>query len=250
MRASALSTRNGWTGDFHAGDGWAAYRGVAGDNRLHAHTAMQLVFAAPGATLRAQDGRVVSGPAIVARPGARHALDPVREVLLVFLEPQSDLASFVDRVTPPDPVAHLPDAVASLVDRTGTLGACAVALAEAVDREADRDPRLARALDYLAKAEGPGAVSRAADHAGLSPARLRALAQTQLGAPLSGWVAWRRLLRAAEALSGGAGLAAAAADAGFVDQAHLSRDMRKVFGITPGTAQGVVAKGQAKRPRP
>ncbi|MBJ7413471.1 MAG: helix-turn-helix domain-containing protein [Phenylobacterium sp.] len=245
-----MSSGNGWTGDFHAGDGWAAYRGRAGDNRLHAHTAMQLVFASPGATLRALDGCVVSGTAIMARPGARHALDPVRDVLLVFLEPQSDLAAFVDRVTTPDPVAHLPDAVASLVDRAGSLTSCAAALADAVDREVERDLRLARALEFLSQAEGTGAVSRAAEHAGLSPARLRALAQAQLGAPLSGWVAWRRLLRAAEALSGGASLAAAAADAGFVDQAHLSRDMRKVLGITPATAQGVMAKPQAKRPRP
>lgn len=245
-----MSSGNSWLGDFHAGEAWAAYRGMAGDNRLHAHTAMQLVFASPGATLRALDGRVVSGTAIVARPGARHALDPVRDVLLIFLEPQSDLAAFVDRVTKPDPVAHLPDAVASLVERTGPLASCAAALADAVDRELERDVRLAQALDYLAKAEGPGAVSRAAAHAGLSTARLRALAQAQLGAPLSGWVAWRRLLRAAEALSGGASLAAAAADAGFVDQAHLSRDMRKVLGITPATAQGVMAASQAKRPRP
>lgn len=245
-----MTSGTGWLGDFHADEGWAAYRGVAGDNRPHAHTSMQLVFATPGATLRAADGRVVSGPALVARPGARHALDPVRDVLLVFLEPQSDLAAFVDRVTAPDPVAYLPDAVASLVDRAGALSTCAARLAEALDRETDRDPRLTRALNFLSDAEGPGAVSRAAEHAGLSPARLRALAQSQLSAPLSGWVAWRRLLRAAEALSGGASLAAAAADAGFVDQAHLSRDMRKVLGITPATAKGVMAKPQAKRPRP
>ncbi|MEW5683317.1 MAG: hypothetical protein AB1942_00210 [Pseudomonadota bacterium] len=55
------------------------------------------------------------------------------------------------------------------------------------------------------------------------------------------------MLRAAEALSEGASLAAAA---GFVDQVHLSRDMRKMLGITPATAQGVVARPQAIRPRP
>ncbi|MEW5683318.1 MAG: hypothetical protein AB1942_00215 [Pseudomonadota bacterium] len=171
-----MQTESRWLGDFHAGEGWAAYRGVAGDNPLHAHTAMQLVFASPDATLRALDGRVVTGPALVARPGARHALDPVRDVLLVFLEPQSDLAAFVDRVSGPHPVAQLPDVVASLMSRTGALSTCAAGLADAVDREVDRDPRLAEALAFLSAAEGSGAVSRAADHAGLSPARLRALA--------------------------------------------------------------------------
>jgi AraC-like DNA-binding protein len=74
------------------------------------------------------------------------------------------------------------------------------------------------------------------------------LAAAQLDAPLTAWVAWRRLERAGKALARGASLADAAADAGFADQAHLTRVTRQIFGITPGTAGGILNR-QAKASR-
>ena len=65
---------------------------------------------------------------------------------------------------------------------------------------------------------------------GLSPQRLRALAQSQLGMPLARWRVWTRLRRAAEALQNGQSLADAAITAGFADQAHLTRQMREMMG--------------------
>ncbi|NHT78786.1 AraC family transcriptional regulator [Rhizobiaceae bacterium CRRU44] len=48
------------------------------------------------------------------------------------------------------------------------------------------------------------------------------------------YLVMRRLERAKRSLAEGQGLAAAAADAGFADQAHFTRHFRKTFGITPG----------------
>lgn len=48
------------------------------------------------------------------------------------------------------------------------------------------------------------------------------------------YLVMRRLERAKRSMVEGQGLAAAAADAGFVDQAHFTRHFRKTFGITPG----------------
>lgn len=238
-----------WRGQFHAGDGWAAYRGHAGENQLHSHTATQLVFAPEGATLRTADAERISGTALIARPGTRHALLPAHDVLLIFLEPQSALAAFVDGASPPEAVSRLSDEVAALVDLDAPLPLCAIRLAARVDRGRVDDPRLQRALAFLCDTPGARPIARAAASAGLSTPRLRALAQSQLGTPLAGWVAWRRLRRAGDAMSAGATLAEAAADAGFADQAHLSRAMRKVFGISPGMAQAVLSTAQAKRPR-
>jgi methylphosphotriester-DNA--protein-cysteine methyltransferase len=77
---------------------------------------------------------------------------------------------------------------------------------------------------------------------GLSPQRLRALARAQLGMPLARWRVWSRLKRAAEALSGGQSLADAAITAGFADQAHLSRQMREMMGLTPADLLPIVRR--------
>jgi AraC-like DNA-binding protein len=68
---------------------------------------------------------------------------------------------------------------------------------------------------------------------GLSPQRLRALARQQLGMPLARWRVWTRLRRAAESLQSGRSLADAAIAAGFADQAHATRELKKVTGLTP-----------------
>lgn len=243
-----MSAPGEWRGEFHAGDGWAAFRGAAGENRLHAHTAMQLVFGPNGARLRTADGTTVEGRALLARPGAPHALEPAPDVLLLFVEPQSALAGFIDRMCRPGAVSPLAAEVAARVKLGGPLANCAANLRAAAAGATVTDPRLGQALAYLAQAAGAHPVAEAAARAGLSTARLRALAHAQLGTPLTRWLVWRRLLRAGAAMASGASLAEAAAESGFADQAHLSRATRRVFGITPATAQRVVAE-QAKRPR-
>jgi len=99
------------------------------------------------------------------------------------------------------------------------------------------DTRLHDALDLLRQdRSGPGAVARAARAVGLSDSRLRYFASTQMGPPLSQWIILRKLERASRAMACGAGLTDAAADGGFSDQAHLSRMMRRMVGMTPGAA--------------
>ena len=46
-----------------------------------------------------------------------------------------------------------------------------------------------------------------------------------------------RVLAARAMIEAGAGLAAAAADAGFADQAHMTRQFRRILGITPGACR-------------
>lgn len=48
------------------------------------------------------------------------------------------------------------------------------------------------------------------------------------------YLVMRRLDRAKAAMAAGAGLAQAAVDAGFSDQAHFTRHFKKTFGMTPG----------------
>lgn len=57
------------------------------------------------------------------------------------------------------------------------------------------------------------------------------------------WLVMRRLDRARAALQSGATLSAAAADAGFADQAHMTRHFKNAYGMTPGQWRGRLETG-------
>ncbi|MGW0534107.1 helix-turn-helix domain-containing protein [Streptomyces sp. NPDC003032] len=100
------------------------------------------------------------------------------------------------------------------------------------------DPRVPYAV--RAACAPASRIDAVAAELGLSPARLRALVAAEVGIPLATLRQWGRLRAAFGSLvgEGGAGgvrIADAAADAGFADQAHLTRAARRFTGRTPGS---------------
>lgn len=98
------------------------------------------------------------------------------------------------------------------------------------------DSRLLIVLEYLNQNLNNPSIKEAANHCGLSRSRIRTLAREQLGVPLSTWVTWRKLIASNRALSSGANLSEAALAGCFADQAHFTRTMKKMFGVTPAVA--------------
>jgi AraC-like DNA-binding protein len=92
------------------------------------------------------------------------------------------------------------------------------------------DPRVAAALPNLEFADCLDQVAAAVR---LSSSRLRALVHEQTGAPPAQWRMWQRL-RAAILDLPAKPIALAAVDAGFADQAHLTRTATRLVGQTPG----------------
>ena len=237
-----------WSGEFAFFDAGVLFRGQAADNRPHRHATVQLTVGLGGpVTLRlggpASD--LMSGPAWIVRPEVPHALLPGPRVLLALIEPQTRLARHLLGAVGPAGATELPVSLRARIDATGPLAGCLDALRPAPDAELPTDERLDIALRFISEGKGPRLVERAAAACGLSVSRLRALAQTRIEVPPARWLMLRRLQRASRSLARGASLAEAALDAGFADQAHLSRSMRRVFGVTPATVAALIGGGRA-----
>jgi AraC-like DNA-binding protein len=226
------------------GDGWALLRGEVADHAPHLHAAIQMCVAETGAlTLQTPDAETLSGRAFLVRPLVEHALTAQGKVTLLYVEPQSPLAfDLFDAADEGDVSAIDPDRMLGL-GAGQTLEAWRERLGALASRPSPVDMRLDKALKILASEPGRVSISEAACACGLSDSRLRALARETLGLPLSTWLIWRKLERASRALNDGEMLAEAASASGFADQAHLSRAMRRMFGVTPGAARTVIAQG-------
>jgi len=218
---------------FAVGEGYAAYRGPAIDVAAHRHAAFQVAIAVHGAVAVVDaSGTCHRDTALVVAPMARHRMLEGTDLLTFFIDPH---CAFADRLRERhgDGVTAAPE----LRDLT-----------EAELRPAGPsralDPRIVTAMDAVS---APGAtMPDVAARVGLSPQRLRALARAQVGMPLLRWRAWVRLRVAAEALRDGRTIADAAITGGFADQAHLTRWMREMMGLTPTVALPAL-RGQPRR---
>jgi AraC-like DNA-binding protein len=107
------------------------------------------------------------------------------------------------------------------------------------------DPRVAAAVRDLDATDG---VAGAAAGVGLSPSRLRALVHDLTGTSPARLRMWRRLRTAMLGLVDKP-IALAAADAGFADQAHLTRTATRLIGQTPGDLARMLQAPGARRHR-
>jgi AraC-like DNA-binding protein len=214
---------------FAIGEGYAVYRGPTTAGTIHRHAAFQIMIGMAD-TVGVVDAaeRTHRAAALVVPPMQPHCLLATADVLTYFVEPH---CAFADRLRERygDGITAAPELTDLTEDDVRPAGS----------RGSDElDHRLVLALNALADSDIP--LPMLAVEVGLSPQRLRALARQQLGMPLARWRVWTRLRRAAEALQRGQSLADAAAAAGFADQAHLSRQMREMMGLTPAALLPIV----------
>lgn len=232
--AASAQRSTGWSGEFYFGDCWAAYRGPSGDNAPHAHAALQVTLAVSGCVaIRDSVGIRHEHNALVVRAGATHTLEPCARVIVLLCDPNSAAATPLKLITRDAEVAPLAEALAVNIEIDAGLERMMDAFAPS---RTPIDKRLQSAMNFLETNPGQP-IAAAAAHCGLSPARLRAIAAQDMGVPLGNWVNWRMLRRAGLALAAGASLAEAALLGGFADQAHFSRTMQRMTGLTPSTAR-------------
>jgi AraC-like DNA-binding protein len=203
----------------------------------HRHPAWKVVLPLGGRVeVRPDGGRAFAAAGVVVPPEFAHACAASSAYVALFIDPW-DL--------PPGPGCRRLDA--SVVRRlhaalgdTGTgadLGAARAELAALVGGGRPLDPRVAHAIRESTRVDPRDRIQDIAADVGLSPPRLRALVRESVGIPLVRLRRWARLRAAVAGLSAGS-VAAAAATAGFADQAHLARTARGLLGRPPGSIAG------------
>ncbi|UXA19402.1 AraC family transcriptional regulator [Mycobacterium sp. SMC-4] len=95
------------------------------------------------------------------------------------------------------------------------------------------DPRIRSAAARIASdPDGAPSACALAENVGLSESRFLHLFRAQTGTSVRRYRLWIRLMRAGRAMTDGAGLTEAAAQAGFASPSHLSDRFRETFGLT------------------
>ncbi len=216
--------------------------------RMHAHHAIQITLSAGGRFAIRTEGGYAEGPLVLVAPDVPHAFEPEGRIALLFVEPESRVGQALMHRMAGAPVTRLDgtlteDAPARLAGiwsgprlEDAAIAALGQALLEDFVGEAlpprALDPRIARALDWLApRLRGRVALAEAAAVACLSDDRFRHLFAAEVGLPFRTYLLWRRLMLAVERTAAGSSLTTAAHEAGFSDSAHLSRTFSRMFGL-------------------
>ncbi|MEL7446509.1 MAG: helix-turn-helix transcriptional regulator [Pseudomonadota bacterium] len=214
----------------------AAYVGPGLDLEPHRNAVAVVAFGldAPFDLAMLETGATV--PAYVSRraalipPGQLHHLRAHGPMAFLYLDALSDDHAALS-------VADLHRLQGGLLDVTaGAMDVDDLCERIGLARRAFTDPRivaLLRAIDDAPEAFPSLAI--AANVAGLSPSRCRALMREAVGMPFSRYRLWRRMARVCQEFAAEPSLTNAAHAAGFASSAHLSTAFKQMFGLSPST---------------
>jgi transcriptional regulator GlxA family with amidase domain len=210
---------------------------------------MHLVLAREGVLRFRSAARAAwtEAPGVLTAADAAHEIDARGvDVLLVFLDPQSDCGAAL--------ASAMPDAVriVSEPERTALATAAdprAIMRADGVEwtrnaveilggrpspSPAPVHPRVRKLLRTLhAQGQVDTSLEALAAAVGLSPGRLMHVFTTSIGIPLRPYLTWLKVQRAAAVIASGGRLVDAAHAAGFADAAHMTRTFRRMLGAPP-----------------
>lgn len=213
-----MSNEHEWKGQLWLGRDYGLVHGRLGRTAPHAHYAHQLIIAGGQPLQVSLEGAPQVCDRLFIESLRNHAImHGADNVLCIYAEPLMFEAQALQDC---------------LADVERSLPAMAQALLQCPRRPLN-DPRIGRALQALDSllAGKVSAVSLAAQ-AHVSLSQLERLFARQVGLPVRRLVLWRRLRLAMALMLSGSKLTVAAHEAGFADAAHLSRSLKKIFGVT------------------
>lgn len=210
----------------HGGDEPAA-------TSAHRQPAWKLVVALDGLLVLRLPGRPAqAGAGFLVPPAVPHALEATGAHRCLLVEPW--VAALPATLTPLSGRLAADLAQPTAADLPAVAAEICTRVADGREARARPQARVRAAAQRAGTSDSLGELAR---DVGLSPVRLRELVRAELGVPLSHLRLWQRMAAAAAAGREWS-LADRAHAAGFADQPHLSRTVRRFTGRTPVAVLG------------
>ena len=220
------------------GTSYAIFFHVSSGNVFQQHVASQIIIGLDqDIHVLDEEGQEYSGRVVLIKPLVKSNVQCEDYYTHLFLSPTLSLTADLTTLTGDAGIHILQDTNRLPFDISASRDDIIAGLNRLDEMSIEKlDSRLLAVLDDLNQNLENPSILDAAKRSGLSRSRVRTLAREQMGIPLSTWVMWRKLVKANKALSHGANLSDAALAGHFSDQAHFSRTMKRMFGVTPTQA--------------
>jgi AraC-like DNA-binding protein len=252
LHSSASNLHASWRGRMAIDIGWGWFQGSVGDNHPHAHHALQIVFADKPISVWTPDSGWISRRGFIIGSNQLHQLAAdSSNVMLIYVEPDSHAGRLIQKRMAGQPLVvlqhderHKLSALTSAHEPVAFNSCIESSLSAQGDQQVPREPDvlILQAIQTLQdRTDGGFHAQELAHQAGLSLSRFQHRFRQHTGMAVRPFLRWRRLLLAMTHMQAGHSMSDAAYAAGFSDAAHMSRTMRRHFGISPRDVAALLA---------
>lgn len=226
--------------------GIAVYIGQSQQTTTHKHHAMQVAIALKGVYKVYAEEQFLEGRGIYINSNVAHKHNSLNGVQLsIFLEIETDIGQAVRRhfsknIALFDPSPNL---LKTFLDQLGQENdflslvehfLCALFNLKPIERKID--DRIIQVIEKISLSANHNlGLEALLDDIPLSASRIRHLFKAQIGISIQRYLLWSKVKQAFIQLTKGDSLSQAAYSAGFADQAHMTRTIREMFGLSPKT---------------
>lgn len=244
--------RTAWLGRMAMDMGWGWFQGSIGDNHPHAHHALQIVVADEPISVWTREAEWSSHHGFIIGSNQMHQLATYSsKAMLIYVEPDSYAGRIIQQRMADRSLAVLQKTerqrlkFLTTVLATEAFNACIKSsFSMRVHRQTPQasDELISYAVQTIqGRTDGDLQAQELARQAGLSLSRFQHRFKQHTGMAIRPFLRWRRLLLAMNHMQAGHSMSDAAYAAGFADAAHMSRTMRRHFGISPKNVAALLA---------
>jgi AraC-like DNA-binding protein len=252
LHSSASNLHAAWRGRMAIDIGWGWFQGSIGDNHPHAHHALQIAFADNPISVWTPESEWNSHHGFIIGSNQLHQLAANSiNVTLIYVEPDSHAGRLIQKRMAGQPLTGLQHDERHILSSL-TSGLESVAFNACIESSMsahyhqyvppEPDALISQAIQTIQnRVDGSFQAHELAHQAGLSLSRFQHRFKQHTGMALRPFLRWRRLLLAMAHMQAGYSMSDAAYAAGFSDAAHMSRTMRRHFGISPRDVAALLA---------